>query len=87
MKHSKSFPLLANIRRPKEGRSAKRVVGGRFRKARSKSLDELIAESNITPWTDADFKRAADIGRGLFESLAEQVRKWRDQNEMLEAER
>ena len=37
----------------------KRVVGSKFRKARSKSLDELIAESNITPWTDTEFKRAA----------------------------
>jgi hypothetical protein len=53
----------------------------------SKSLDELVAESNITPWTDADFERAAEIGRGLFDGLAEQVRRWRDQNEMQEAER
>ena len=52
----------------------------------SKSLDELVAESNITPWTDTDFKRAAEIGRGLFDGLAEQVRRWRDQNEMQEAE-
>jgi len=68
-------------------RSAKQIVGSKFRKACSRSLDELIAESNITPWTDSDFERAAEIGQGLFENLAEQVRKWRDQNETLEAER
>src|SRR6266511_4163561 len=61
--------------------------GSKFRKARSKSLNEIIAESNITPWTDADFKRAAEIGGGLFDGLAEQVRRWRDQNETLEVER
>jgi excisionase family DNA binding protein len=76
-----------NVGRPKKRRPAKRVVGSKFRKARSKSLDELIAESNITPWTDADFKRAAKLGGGLFDSLAEQVKRWRDQNETLEAER
>jgi excisionase family DNA binding protein len=75
------------VGRPKKGRSAKRVVGSKFRKARSKSLNEIIAESNITPWTDADFKRAAEIGGGLFDGLAEQVRRWRDQNETLEVER
>jgi excisionase family DNA binding protein len=69
------------VGRSKKRRSAKQIVGNKFRKARSKSLDELIAESNITPWTDADFKRAAEIGRGLFDNLAERVRKWRDQNE------
>jgi hypothetical protein len=53
----------------------------------SKSLDELVAQSNITPWTDTDFERAAEIGRGLIDGLAEQVRRWRDQNETLEAER
>jgi len=53
----------------------------------SKSLDELIAESNITPWMDTDFERAAEIGRRLFDGLAEQVRRWRDQNETQEAER
>lgn len=53
----------------------------------SKSLDELVAESNIKPWTDTDFERATEIGRGLFDGLAEQVRRWRDQNEMQEAER
>jgi hypothetical protein len=49
--------------------------------------DTLIAESNITPWTDADFKRAAEISGGLFDSQAEQIWRWRDQNEMLVVER
>jgi hypothetical protein len=75
------------VGRPKKGRSARRVVESKFRKPRSKSLDELIAESNITPWTDTDFERAAEIGGGLFKGLAEQVRRWRDQNETPEAER
>ncbi len=35
----------------------------------------------------SDFKRAAEIGGGLFDGLAEQVRRWRDQNETLEVER
>jgi excisionase family DNA binding protein len=73
--------------RPKKGRSAKLVAGIKLRKPRLKSLDEIIAESNITPWTDADFERAAEIGRGLFDGFAEQVRKWRDQDQILEAER
>jgi len=73
--------------RPKKGRSAKLVEGNKLRKPRPKSLDEIIAESNVTPWTDADFERAAEIGRGLFDGFAEQVRKWRDQAEILEAER
>jgi excisionase family DNA binding protein len=73
--------------RPKKGRQAKLAAGNKLRKPHSKSLDEIIAESNVTPWTDADFERAAEIGGGLFEGFAEQVRKWRDQNEALEAER
>ena len=73
--------------RPKEERSAKLVAGNKPRRPHPKSLDEIIAESNVTPWTDADFERAAEIGEGLFDGFAEQVRKWRDQNEMLEAER
>ena len=73
--------------RPKKGRSARLAAGNKPRKPRPKSLDEIIAESNVTPWTDADFERAAEIGRGLFEGFAEQVRKWRDQDEILEAER
>ncbi len=88
LSHSDVEMLRARkVGRPKKRRSAKQIVGNKFRKARSKSLDELIAESNITPWRDADFERAAEIGGGLFDSLAEQVRKWRDQNETLEAER
>lgn len=75
------------VGRPKKGRSARRVAGSKFRKPRSKSLDELIAESNITPWKDTDFECAAEIGRGLFDGFAEQVRRWRDQNETPEAER
>jgi excisionase family DNA binding protein len=70
--------------RPKKGKSARLVAGS---KPRAKPLDEIIAESNVTPWTDADFERAAEIGRGLFDGFAEQVRKWRDQDELLEAER
>jgi len=54
---------------------------------RAKTIDEIIAESNVTPWTDTDFEQAAEIGRGLFDGFAEQVRQWRDQNEALEAER
>jgi excisionase family DNA binding protein len=77
----------SRVGRPKKRRSAKRDVGNEFCEARSKSLDDLVAESNITPWTDADFKRAAELGGGLFDSLAEQVRRWRDQNETMEAER
>jgi len=73
--------------RPKKGRSAKMVARSELRKRHLKSLEEIIAESNITPWTDADFERAAEIGGGLFDGFAEQVRKWRDQNEILEAER
>lgn len=73
--------------RPKKGRSAKPVAGNKLRKPYLKSLDEIIAESNLTPWTEADFDRAARIGRGLFGGFAEQVRKWRDENEILEAER
>jgi hypothetical protein len=53
----------------------------------STSLDQLIAESNITPWMDTDFERAAEIGRRLFDGFTEQVRRWRDQNETQEAER
>jgi len=73
--------------RPKKGRSSRPVAEDRRRKSHLKPLDEIIAESNITPWTDADFERAAEIGGDLFDGFAEQVRKWRDQNEMLEAER
>ncbi|MGH9855618.1 MAG: helix-turn-helix domain-containing protein [Blastocatellia bacterium] len=73
--------------RPKKGRSAKPVSRNKLRKPHPKSLDEIIAESNVTPWTDADFERAAEIGGGLFDGFAEQVRRWRDQNEILEAER
>lgn len=73
--------------RPKKGRSARLAAGNKPRKPRPKSLDEIIAESNVMPWTDADFERAAEIGRGLFDGFAEQVRKWRDQDEILEAER
>jgi excisionase family DNA binding protein len=70
--------------RPKKGRSARLIAGS---KPRAKSLDEIIAESNVTPWTDADFELAAEIGKGLFDDFAEQVRRWRDQDELLEAER
>jgi excisionase family DNA binding protein len=73
--------------RPKKRSSAGRVAVNKPRKPRPKSLDEIIAESNVTPWTDADFERAAEIGRGLFDGFAEQVRKWRDQDEIQEAER
>jgi|SRR5262245_41987112 len=73
--------------RPKKGRSTKVVAGKKLHKPLPKSLDEIIAESNVTPWTDADFERAAEIGEGLFEGFADRVRKWRDQNENLEAER
>jgi len=73
--------------RPKKGSSSRPVAEDRRRKPHLKSLDEIIAESNITPWTDADFARAAEIGGSLFDGFAEQVRKWRDQNEILEAER
>src|SRR5215510_5826949 len=75
------------VGRPKKGRSARPIIGSRLGKPRPKSLVEIIAESNITPWTDADFERAAEIGRGLFDGFAEQVRKWRDQDQLLEAER
>jgi excisionase family DNA binding protein len=73
--------------RPKKGRTAKLAAGNKLRKPRPKSLDEIIAESNVTPWTDADFERAAEIGKGLFDGFAEQARKWREQDELLEAER
>lgn|GEM_PF-1501882 len=73
--------------RPKKGRSAGPAGGSKLRKPRHKSLDEIIAESKIRPWTDADFERAAQIGEGLFDGFAEQVRRWRDQSEILEAER
>jgi excisionase family DNA binding protein len=73
--------------RPKKERTAILAAGNKLRKPRPKSLDEIIAESNVTPWTDADFERAAEIGKGLFDGFAEQVRKWRDQDELLEAER
>jgi excisionase family DNA binding protein len=73
--------------RPKKGKSVKPVAGKNLRKSRMKSLDEIIAESNVTPWTDADFERAAEIGRGLFDGFAERVRKWRDEYGVLEAER
>jgi excisionase family DNA binding protein len=77
--------------RPKKGKQAKLVAGNKLRKPHpkslAKSLDEIIAESNVMPWTDADFERAAEIGRGLFEGFAEQVRNWRDQDQLLEAER
>lgn len=73
--------------RPKKGRSAKSVAGKKLRKPHMKSLDEIIVESNVTPWTDADFERAAEIGRGLFDGFAEQVRKWRDEYGISEAER
>lgn len=73
--------------RPKKGMSAKPAVAKKRRKHRMKSLDEIIAESNVTPWTDADFGRAAEIGRGLFDGFAERVRKWRDEYETSETER
>src|SRR5262245_3826803 len=66
------------VGRPKKGRSAGRAGGSKLRKPHSKSLDEIIAESNIAPWTDADFERAVEIGAGLFDSLAEQFRRWRE---------
>jgi excisionase family DNA binding protein len=75
------------VGRPKKGKSARPVSGRKLRKSRSKSLDEIIAESKVTPWTDADFERAAEIGEGLFDGFAEQVRRWRDQNETSEADR
>jgi|SRR5215510_255202 len=75
------------VGRPKKGRSTKPVSGSKFRKPHPKSLNEIFAESNVTPWTDADFERAAEIGGGLFDGFAEQVRRWRDQNEILEGER
>ena len=75
------------VGRPKKGRSPKSVVGHLPRKPRSKSLDEIIAESNITPWTDADFERAAEIGGELFDDFTEEVREWRGQNEISEAKR
>src|SRR5215468_5108521 len=55
--------------RPKKGKQAKSVAVGKLRKPRPKSLGEIIAESNVTPWTEADFERAAEIGRGLFEGF------------------
>jgi hypothetical protein len=58
---------------------AKPTVDKNLQKSRMKSLDEIIAESNVMPWTDADFERAAEIGRGLFDGFAERVRKWRDE--------
>src|SRR5262245_20320931 len=73
--------------RPKKERLARPARGNKPHKPHSKSLDEIIAESNVTPWTDADFERAAEIGGGLFEGFAEQVRKWRDQDQLSEAER
>jgi excisionase family DNA binding protein len=73
--------------RPEKRRTAKLTAGNKVRKPRLKSLDEIIAESNVTPWTDTDFERAAEIGGGLFDGLAEQVRKWRDQDQLLEVER
>ncbi len=73
--------------RPKKGKSARPLAGKKARKPQMKSLDEIIAESNVTPWTDADFERAAEIGRGLFDGFAERVRKWRDEYGILEAER
>ena len=78
---------MRKVGRPKKGRMAKLAAGNKLRKPRPKSLDEIIAESNVTPWTDADFERATEIGRGLFDNFAEEVRKWRDQDELLEAER
>jgi excisionase family DNA binding protein len=72
--------------RPKKGRSAN-LVGRKLRNPHLKSLDEIITESNVTPWTEADFERAAEIGGGLFDGFAEQVRRWRDENEIWEAER
>jgi excisionase family DNA binding protein len=70
--------------RPKKRSGSKQVAGG---KTLMKSLDEIISESKVTAWTEIDFKRAAGIGRGLFDGFADQVRKWRDQNEVLEDER
>lgn len=54
--------------RPKKGISAGSAVTKKRRKPRMKSLDEIIAESNVTPWTDEDFERAAEIGKGLFDN-------------------
>jgi excisionase family DNA binding protein len=73
--------------RPKKGKSARPDVVKKRRKPQMKSLDEIIAESNVTPWTEADFERAAEIGRGLFDGFAERVRKWRDEYGISEAER
>jgi hypothetical protein len=70
-----------------KGRSVEPVGASKLRKPRPRSLTEIIAESNVRPWTDADFERAAEIGGGLFDGFAEQVRRWRDQNEISEAER
>ncbi|MCI0663108.1 MAG: excisionase family DNA-binding protein [Acidobacteria bacterium] len=75
------------IGRPKKAASATPVADNKPSKPHLKSLDEIIAESNVAPWTDADFERAAEIGESLFDGFAEQVRKWRDQNEILETER
>ena len=73
--------------RPRKGKSAKIAVSKKRWKPYLKPLDEIIAESGVKPWTDADFERAAAIGAGLFNGFAEQVRKWRDENEILENER
>jgi excisionase family DNA binding protein len=75
------------VGRPKKERSAKPISRSKIGKPRSRTLDEVIAESGIGSWTDADFKRAAKIGEGLFDGFTEEVRRWRDQNEILEAER
>jgi len=73
--------------RPMKERSGQTISRSKIGKPRSKSLNEIIAESKVRPWTDADFERAAEIGEGLFDGFAERVRIWRDQNEIMEAER
>src|SRR6266498_3172155 len=55
--------LRGQAGRPNKGRTAKLATGNKLRKPRPKSLDEIIAESNVTPWTDADFERAAELDR------------------------
>ena len=54
---------------------------------RAKTIDEIVAESNVSHWTDADSERASEMDKGLFDGFAGQVRKWRDQDEALDAGR
>ena len=73
--------------RPKKRSSVRQISRSKIGRTRSKSLNEIIGESNVTPWTDADFERAAKIGGELFDGFAEQIKRWRDQNEIMETER